>query len=442
MNERFITANRIWQDPPTPIVTTERFKVEWRHKWDIDNQTSFIGQYYKLSDNVILPEYFKRENDEDPNPQTYFILTKVLRNGTLSLSAEPRVNQFVSDVEVLPGLKYTLPSMEIFDTNFYLENNSSIEQLFLQGASPNPNTKRTFRVHSDNTLSYPTKVGFIEARPFAGFRSTYYSRTLVDSNQDIFRGQFRTGMDLSTKFFRIYEFSTDAFGLDVNRLRHVITPSVAYEYDSTPTYESSKLVQFDSVDAFQRQHFINLQLENKLQTKRKDENVDLVRFILGTKYLLKEDPGKTGFDAVTSNLEITPFSWASFLFDANYDLVNERLSTANFDFYLHDENYRWYLKLGKRYNVDVDDQLTYEVGYRINQKWRLLLYHRYDLDSGHMKEQEYRVRRDLHSWTVDLAFNSTRADSDQLLIVFNLKAFPDIGFDTSTRTKDRKIRNN
>lgn len=442
MNERFITSDRIWDVRPTPTVETERYKVEWRHKWNIDERTNFIGQYYKLSDNFILQEYFEREYDEDPSPDTFFILTRALTAGTLSLTAEPRVNRFETDVEVLPGATYTLSSLEIFDTNFYLSNTTSAEQLFLKDPSPNPNTRRTFRVHSDNELGYPTKVSFIEVRPFTGLRSTYYSDTLDKGDDDIFRGQFRTGVDLSTKFFRVFEVFTDKYGLDINRLRHVITPSATYEYAHDPTYEKSKLTQFDEVDALQKEHYIDFQLENKLQTKRNEVSVDLVRFILGTRYLLKENAGDTGFNTLTADLEITPFSWASFFFDSTYDMMDERLTTANFDFYLHDENHRWYLKFGRRYDVDVDDQLTYEVGYRINQKWRLLGYHRYDLDTGRMQEQEYRIRRDMHSWTMDLIVNSERSDSDQILIVFNLKAFPDIGFETESTTKDRAIKDN
>jgi len=40
-------------------------------------------------------------------------------------------------------------------------------------------------------------------------------------------------------------------------------------------------------------------------------------------------------------------------------------------------------------------------------------------------ESEFRIRRDLHEWTVELIINRRRAEGNFLLLLFRLKAFPD-----------------
>jgi hypothetical protein len=87
----------------------------------------------------------------------------------------------------------------------------------------------------------------------------------------------------------------------------------------------------------------------------------------------------------------------------------------------------------------VDDQLTTEAGYRLNQKWAVRSYNRYDLDSGTLKEQEYTLSRDLHSWVMDINYNQTRGSGTEIWLVFTLKDFPDLGLDFGSRFNRRKL---
>src|SRR5262249_17169074 len=84
INERQPAASHPWEAKTDPTVQNERYMLEWRHKWDIDNRTQALWQYYRLSDPVILPKYFKREFRQDPDVTTYFLLTRQLNVGSLS----------------------------------------------------------------------------------------------------------------------------------------------------------------------------------------------------------------------------------------------------------------------------------------------------------------------------------------------------------------------
>ncbi len=99
---------------------------------------------------------------------------------------------------------------------------------------------------------------------------------------------------------------------------------------------------------------------------------------------------------------------------------------------------KWSVSIGKRWSRETDDQLTTSFNYKINPIWGFRTYTRFDLRSGILKEQEFSVRRDLHAWTMDINFNETRKQGNEIWIVFTLKAFPDMVIDFGTSFNKRK----
>jgi lipopolysaccharide assembly outer membrane protein LptD (OstA) len=437
MNERTIGADHLWQERLTPTIERERFKGEWRHKWDIDPTTNTIWQYYKLSDNTFLKDYFESEHDREPNPSTYFLMTKLFPSGTLSFRTDVRVNRFEDHLDRLPEIRYDHINQEIADTGLYFQNISTYSNLTKRSASPSEVRPETQRVDTDNKVSYPMKVGFIEFTPFVGGRNTYYSRTLDPDKYNSIRGILKTGASLSTKFYRVYETEFDKYGLEIHRLRHIITPSISYEYNSRPTLLSAEIDSFDSVDSLDKVHSLTFGLDNKWQTKRNDKSVDLARINLSADYRLKDHPTTGGFDTIRSEIDLKPVDWMTLYFDSTYDSRLEHLSTANFDVYVNGGE-KWTLGVGKRYSHEVDDQLTTHLAYKINHKWIFKLYERFDLDSGTLKEQEFSLTRDLHAWEMDINFNETRGEGSEIWLVFRLKAFPDMAIDMGSSFNKRK----
>lgn len=428
MDELSVQRKAFWEPKTGKTRSLERYKGEWRHRWTIDQTTEATWQYYKLHDDAFLKDYFKREYEKDSNPPTYFLLTKTIPSGTLSFRTDARVNHFVSAIERLPEVRYDMTNQKIGDTGLYFRSANGFVNLAQKYPSPTELRLETKRLDSDNRLSYPLKVSFVELTPFVGGRQTYYSKTNDRSRYHILRGIFTTGADLNTKFFRLFDTKTNFWGIEINRLRHIITPSVAYQYTHRPTVPPTSLDTFDAVDTLNRSHTILFSLENKLQTKRKEGTVDLLRAVVDTTLHLKEDAGKGGFDHYRSDIQFKPSDWLTFTSDSDYDVHEEKLSSANFEFYVNDKD-RWSLSFGKRYTIDVDDQITTEFNYKINPKWKFKAYGRFDINHGLLKEQEFVVTRDLHCWDMDVAFNETRGSGSEIWIVFRLKAFPDLVLD-------------
>lgn len=432
-----------YQNNKIETVQRERFRAQWRHKWSVDERTDITLQYFKLRDGTFLKDYFRREYEKDTNPQTYFLLTKALDYGTFSFRADGRVNRFAGGTVRLPELRYDITNQQIGHTGLYFKSEDSFANLSLKAASPTEVRKETMRLDSSNEISYPLKISFVEVRPFVGGRETYYSKTNDVSRYNIVRGIFRTGSSLSTKFFKIFDIKTKLCGIDINRLRHVITPTISYNYTHSPTVPSTRLDSFDGIDSLSKAHNINFDLENKLQTKRAGSIVDLLRTTVSTPFLLKEDnTAKGGFDHVTTNTELRPTAKLSFFANSDYDTRDNRLVSANFDLYVNDKQDKSYFSIGQRYSPRVDDQITTEIGYVINPKWRLRAYRRFDVAhgdiKGSLKEQEFKLTRDLHCWELEVNFNERRGVGSEIWLVFRLKAFPDLTFDFGNSFNRRK----
>jgi len=245
MNERKITSKRFYQERPSPTIERERFGVEWRHKWKIDPKTNAIMQYSKQSDSTFLKDYFKQRSEDDISPDTFFLLTRTLPRGSISFRTDVRINRFESAVERLPEIRYDLSNQDLFDSGFYLRNTTIYSNLTNKAASPSEVRQNTMRVDTDSAISYPMKIGFIELNPFVGGRNTYYSKTKDPDKYGTIRGIFNTGASLSTRFYRVFDTEVQRFGLNINRLRHIITPSVDYKFSSKPTRTPDQLDSFD-----------------------------------------------------------------------------------------------------------------------------------------------------------------------------------------------------
>ena len=69
--------------------------------------------------------------------------------------------------------------------------------------------------------------------------------------------------------------------------------------------------------------------------------------------------------------------------------------------------------------------------FKLNENWALRTAHYYDVEAGHLQEQDYTVYRDLRSWTAGLTFrvreHSDREDDFTVAFTFSVKARPRFG---------------
>lgn len=402
----------------------ERSRIELRHKWEISERDHLVLDYFRASDVNFRKDYFFREYERETNPNSFLLLSHVFPNATLSFLGQPRVNKFDTVLQRIPELKLETVNQKIAQTPFYYKNTTTashlVNALANVGASPDIS-----RIDSSNQLSYVFRFMDIDFNPFAGHRDTYYSRQAGDK-EDALRGMFFGGIDMSTKLFKIYEVDSDFMKLNIHRLRHIVTPSIQYRYQHEPTLNKSRLEQLDDVDSLEKQNKVTFGLENKLQTKRGGQDADLVTLILSTDYNIESNStvGKS-FQDFKYDLEFKPYSWWEFDSDAEFDTKGGYFRTLNSDFWM--QTGKAHTGLGYRFKKDESSQLTAGFTCPLNPFWKLGIYERFEFKTGELVEQEYKLERDLHCWTMEIIINQREESGVTFLVAFRLKAFPEIG---------------
>lgn len=436
----------------------QRYFIRLRHKWDIDEQTNFTSEFYRISDQKrklvspsenFLKDYFYREYEKDSEPLSYALLHRNFQYSSLDLFIQKRVNHWFAHVEKLPEIKYSLPSLQVGGSWFYFQNESSLANLNKKEATSStpPDEESVTRIDTTNKFSLPTRLAFFRLTPFVSSRQTIYDKGVGGGVSTPVRTIFGSGMEVSTKFYRFFEVKSNFLGMEINRLRHIITPTISYAYNHEPTVTASKLKQIDEVDSITRSNKATLELSNKLQTKRSGANVDLVDFIVKSDYVFQpksSDKRGSNLEDIIFELKFLPYSWLRIESDATYKLLGNRsdenynsLSNINYDIFFDFANERT-LGIGQRYQRKGGNEIISQLHWRLSPKWKFSTYHRYEL--GHdptlrrgLREQEYAIIRDLHCWDVALTYNVKRTEGESVFLVFRLKAFPEmeIGFDQS-----------
>jgi lipopolysaccharide assembly outer membrane protein LptD (OstA) len=435
----------------------QRYFMRLRHKWELDDQTSFTSEIYKINDEKrkkldsttnLLKDFFYREYEKDSQPLSYALLHHSFVHSSIDFLVQKRINHWFDQLDKTPQITYSLPSINLGASPFYFENSSSLANLNKKAAtSPvTADEENVTRLDTLNKISMPFRLAFFNLNPFVSSRQTLYDKGSNGESIPV-RTIFYTGLDLSTKFYRIFDVKSDFLGLDLDGLRHIITPTVAYSYNHEPTIQSSKLKQIDTIDSITVSNAATLELSNKLQTKRNNQTVDLMDFLVTSSYVFKPETGDKRGSNISDfifKLKILPYSWLRMEGDATYkhsgspsEANYNKFTNANYDINFDFDSGHSF-GIGQRYQRKGANEITSNINWRFNPKWKLRVYERYNL--GHdptlpkgLREQEYSFSRDLHCWEMDITYNVKRGSGETIWLIFRIKAFPEMefGFDQS-----------
>ncbi len=445
-------------DGQKPLGKYQRYLIRLRHSLQAERDNVMM-EYNKIEDSKrallgpeqnFLKDYFFREYEKDAQPLSYISVHHAFDYSSLDLLMQKRVNRWYTQDEMLPQIKYNLPNIKIGQTPFYVEHTSGYVNYNHKNAVPSPSWSDTTYNKFDTTdkLSLPTKIAFFNLTPFVSGAGTYYDKNgLYGSTWQL---SASTGSDLSTKFYRIFNFQTNALGLDINDFRHIITPTLSYSYNLSATTPPDIRISRSTTTS---NSTVGLSLSNKLQTKRKDKKVDLLNLRANTAYNLKQKTGpqKGGnFTDYLFALDLTPYSWMSFYGDATFQRSGDHSDTNWNTFSKFDYDLSFNLGkdrtigIGQRYFRKSSNELTYSLVWRLNPKWLFSIYQRRTVGNASkasvkgLIEQEYRISRDLHCWTMDFTYNVKRGFGEGVYLIFRLKAFPELEFEYNQEYHKRK----
>ena len=446
------------------------------------------------SDAFVNRDFFEGQFRRNPQPASHVELAKHWRNFSVSLLAQPQVDDFYQTVERLPEIRVTGLRQRLSVTPVFYESESTVGYFEFRPAATELGlfNYEAFRADTHQQLLVPrTYFGWLNVTPHAGVRLTHYGAT---SGGDPALGQaggrdrsvFNTGVELSLKASSTWANASSRL-LDVGGLRHIVQPLANYIYVPEPNRHPWELPQFDrelqalrlrpvdfpdynSIDSIDSRNVVRLGIRNRLQTKRDGQVDDLLNWEMFTDWRLETNGGEPRFNDIYSDLEVKPRSWLLLGSEVRFDPNDRLLNEANHTISLL-PNDRWSWTVGHRYlrdlspeelrerypydpffsqQIDTDwrwgnDLLFSRIYYRLNEEWGFRMIHQFEASDGTMEDQSYGVFRDFSSATAGLRFrlrNHRSGKNDfSVNLVFSLKAMPSKGLgDDSNRLETRLYR--
>jgi lipopolysaccharide assembly outer membrane protein LptD (OstA) len=443
-------------------ISHNRQRLYFAYRAEPFTNLTLRSQVRYQSDADMNRDYFESDYRQNPQPTTFFEVSKFWSNFALDLFAQPRVNDFFDTVERLPEVKLTGWRQQLGASPVYYESESTAgfyRRRFAEtNAVPEPHYD-AFRGDTYHQVVLPwTLFGWLNVTPRVGGRLTYYGEAHGpgDYTDDRTRGVFNTGAEVSFKASRTWASATNGL-LQLDGLRHIIEPSVNYVYVPHPNQRPWELPQFDfelpsllllpvefpdynAVDSVDAQNVLRLGVRNRLQTRRGGQLENLVDWSVFTDWRLRREDSQTTFSDVYSDFTFRPRSWLSLASETRYDVDAGRLRMAFHTLTLQPGN-AWSWSIGHYYLRDYlnaptawgegNDLVSNSVFCRLNENWGLRATHYYDMREGRLQQQLYSLYRDFRSWTGALTFR-VREDRDgtddyTVAFTFSLKAAPRFG---------------
>ncbi len=393
-------------DLPWDVEDEERYRLRFNHSWNVTPRDQILAQALYVSDDRFMEEFFEEEFDKMNQPENYVSYTHIGDSYSAGLIARIRLNDFYTQVERLPEGWFNLNSTELGSSGFYVENSTTIGFLNMEF------DKRTFEEEQDpaydifradslTMINKPMKLmGFLSLVPRAGYRGTYFSKTLDKVEYDKvtsngvekavefveggsgFRNLFEAGMEISFKAFSTWQ---DFSG---NTWRHVVEPYADYTYVPEPNLLPSDLYQFDDVDELGEMNSLRLGVRNRWQYKNNNDENASVNELLYIDFFgdinLDPEDGEDSLDTLNLDLRYRPARWMRFTVEGEYDAQKSQISDAStrltvwHKIFSADAEYR--------YLVDDSSLVSGQLTWNINPEWAVSMYGRYEYETSRVEE--------------------------------------------------------
>ncbi len=470
----FIDDNTPLGDTP-PLdaeeIDASRYRITLRHDQTFSDRTQLFVRNEYVSDIDFRRDFFENEFQQLRQPENYLALSHREDLFTLSGRVNYRVHDFYPSVNRLPEISLDWYRMQLGDTSFYYESQSSVAYLEREFAErDNQDAFSSFRLDTEHTLYQPRRVaGWLNVVPRAGYRGTYYSasrdaqtttevttttvtneltlveETRFETNQVTtvtdggarFRNAFEIGTEVSFKAFKRLPDSADG-----QPWRHVVEPYVNYSLRFEPTVLPDELYDFDAVDQLDELHTARLGIRNLLQTKWQGRSVEAADLNIFTTARLNATGDESVFRDIQLDSRFRPNKWVQIDMDGVYDLDASLLSEFNTRMRF-DQEESWRFQFEHRYRDSTSNLLLADATFSPNTFWDLNVFGRYEFERSRLEEQGAYVQRNFDCMSVRLGgsflpgftrTDGTEQDDDyRVLLAFWLTAFPDMGLNAYGR---------
>ena len=308
-----------------PLGKDNRYRFRWIHRHEYGKHIDFDLEVHKFSDAGIYREFFEREFKTAKPPETRALFRYRRDNWAFFIHAKKQINDFYTQTEYLPQIGFDLVAQPI-GAGFLWTHSSEIARVTTrfsdmrrrQGQTLMDITRRwlryneysrpdalslreqdtdrlsSWRLDTTDIISRPFTAGIFEIEPYVGWRFSWFEHGLSSIRGDYdrelppvgpplppdvaaarrrtgsrTRHQALAGGRIATQFHRSVDEELRPLlrSLFPHGRRHIITPELTYDYQSTPSVKPHRLPQHDDVTEQSGLHRINLALRNRWQTR-------------------------------------------------------------------------------------------------------------------------------------------------------------------------------
>jgi len=423
-----------------PVENNDRGWVQTRNRVQLPDFWLLDLELSHISEKRLLEEYFEEEVREDKDQETLAYLHRGRDSQFWSLLAKARINDFQTETDRVPEGRWTVTQVPLlgrdnidleeggfaFHDIYFRQEISAVQlrhrpsdQLRRAPALP---TDRLTRADYLGGLEAPFNVGPLKFTPYVEQRVTFFEETLRDRNRQ-YRYIAGAGATASIVLSRVSE-GRNKF-LNIDGLRHIFEPTVAYRNNFYSHPESRELFQFDAIDAATDHEVALVGLRHRMQTR--DADGAPKTFYEGF-YALpaypneKHNPtgeryGNFTFDAVWApdmepewlkNLVINEEGeWNPYTDDL--DALNSWFSLKPFP--------EFGLRASHRWIRDTHSFVTYGLVYVLTPRWELDLEFRRDLAQNRWMREGIILRRRAHQWVFEFEAAIDRSDHERSIAV-------------------------
>lgn len=423
------------QEDPT---THERGRVLLRHRHFLSDDWEATVEAAYVSDPYFLEEYEKSEWFEGKEQETLLYLKRARDTEVITLLANWRLLDFVTQTEHLPELTYQRIG-DTFLNPLVLYHESRIANVRYRTDDRNIFDRRpfrndgltgaTFRGDVRQEVELPLRLGPLNVVPFATVRGSYWDAQPRDDG-GLWRGLGVYGVRGGTSFSRVFDDAESEL-FDVHRLRHIVQPQFAAWWAHSNT-RSELITPFDyGVETIDDFYGVKAGVYQIWQTKRgpvdNRRSVDLLTLNLEAGFFgdvhgrhdssngyanpLRPENSRTR-NYFAGEVVYRLSDTTSLLYDFNLDLNDFSYDRHNVALAV-ERNPRLAYVIGSRYAGDIDMNL---IGggwnYRLNPKHTTAVRVWYDIDTGDLGEIAAGYIRKLPRWYVAVNFEYDNIDDD------------------------------
>ena len=396
-------------------VPEDRGFVDWWHRQQFNPRLSFNAQINYWSDSEVVRDFRPRDFFPVQQPDSFLEVAYAGDNFFLGVFSRVHPNRYHRVQERLPELRFDLLPSAV-GGGIYQRGVASLAILEEDSFLANPE-QRSRRFDAYYGLERPFALTpWLTFTPVAGGRFTHYDRA-TGGRDDYTRTIGEIGFDARLRASGTFDYRNPVW--DIDGLRHLIEPRLAYRYAPRADRGRPYIPQIDrrvfstylqplsladsrNIDEFDRLNTVRFAIHNTLQTRSAHGTRELAALNVAADYRFDYRNGAPPLSDIHTEFSLTPANWLRLEAYQRFTAQSLVQQELNYAIVVTDQDW-WSARLGSHFLKGPNgyEEYSLEVRRRLNEIFEIAAFWRYDLRRSRFNEQSYALWQRLgQTWAV------------------------------------------